>query len=69
MLIVAEISDLLPVYAICGNQFPCRSSIPFYRRVIKTSTISKLIAELNQRTWPHMTGTFYVNLSYNNCIC
>jgi len=69
-LIVAEISYHLPIYAICGNQFACRSSFPSqYRRIIKTSTIDKLIAVLNQRTWPTMTGTLDANLSYNNVVC
>ena len=43
MLIVAEISDHLPVYAICGNQFAGRSLIPSqYSIIIKTNTIDKL---------------------------
>jgi hypothetical protein len=57
-------------FAICGNQFVCRCATPSqYRRIINTSTTDKLIAELNQRTWPNVTGTLDVNLSYNSFLC
>ena len=69
-LLITDISDHLPVFAICGNQFVCRCATPSqYRRIINTSTTDKLIAELNQRTWPNVIGTLYVNLSYNNVVC
>ncbi|KAK2183282.1 hypothetical protein NP493_317g00007 [Ridgeia piscesae] len=69
-LLITDISDHLPVFAICGNQFVCRCATPSqYRRIINTSTTDKLIAELNQRTWPNVIGTLDVNLSYNNFVC
>ena len=69
-LLITDISDHLPVFAICGNQFVCRCATPSqYRRIINASTTDKLIAELNQRTWPNVIGTLYVNLSYNNVVC
>ena len=43
-LLITDISDHLPVFAICGNQFVCRCATPSqYRRIINTST-DKLIA-------------------------
>ncbi|KAK2181419.1 hypothetical protein NP493_399g00014 [Ridgeia piscesae] len=68
-LLITDISDHLPVFAICGNQFVCRCATPSQYRIINTSTTDKLTAELNQRTWPNVTGTLYVNLSYNNFVC
>ena len=50
-LLITDISDHLPVFGICGNQFVCRCATSSqYRRIINTSTTDKLIAELNQRT-------------------
>ncbi|KAK2185770.1 hypothetical protein NP493_224g01010 [Ridgeia piscesae] len=69
-LLITDISDHLPVFAICGNQFVCRCATPSqYRRIINTSTNDKLIAELNQRSWPNVKGALDVNLSYNNFVC
>ena len=69
-LLITDISDHVPVFAICGNQFVCRCATPSqYRRIINTSTTDKLIAELNQHTWPNVTGTLDVNLSCNNFVC
>ena len=45
-LLITDISDHLSVFAMCGNQFACTSSIPSqYRRMINTSTTDKRIAE------------------------
>ena len=64
-LLITDISDHLPVFAICGNQFVCRCATPSqYRRIINTSTTDKLMAELNQHTWPNVTGILDVNLSF-----
>ena len=69
-LLITDISDHLPVFAICGNQFVCRCATPSqYRRIINSNTTDKLIAELNQRTWPNVTGTLNANLSYNKFLC
>ena len=69
-LLITDVSDLLPLFAICCNQFVCRSATTSqYRRIINTSVTDKLIAELNQNTWPHVTGTLDENFSYNNFIC
>ena len=69
-LLITDISDHLPVFAICGNQLVCRCATPSqYRIIININTTDKLIAELNQRTWPNVTGTLDVNLSYNHFEC
>ena len=69
-LLITDVSDHLPVFAICGNQFVCRSATPsHYRRIINTSTTDKVIAELKQCAWPKVTGTLDVNLLHNNFIC
>ena len=66
-LLITDISDHLSVFAICDNQFVCRFATPSQnRRIINTSTTDKPMAELNQRTWPNVTDTSDVNLSYNN---
>ena len=69
-LLISDISDHLPVFALCGNQFVCRcATASQHRRIINTSTTDKLMAELNQRTWPNVTDTLDVNLSYKNFVC
>ena len=46
VLLITDISDHLPVFAMYGNQFACTSSIPSqYRKMINTSTTDKRIAE------------------------
>ena len=68
-LLITDISDHLLAFAICGNQFVCRCATPsLYRIIININTTDKLIAELNQRTWPNVTGTLDVNLSYNHFV-
>ena len=65
-VLISDISDHLPVFAICYYDYLIRGSRSHqFKRILNNDAVEKLKIDLNQQTWQNVFDQSDVNLAYN----
>ena len=65
-VLISDISDHLPVFAICYYDYLIRGSRSHqFKRILNNDAVEKLKIDLNQQTWQNVLDQSEVNLAYN----